>query len=482
MKRLILISRSIRKNAKLNALVILSMALGLLTAGIIMSHVYQEFHYDSASTNSDRIYRVVGEGSGYAPLAESLKDNFPGVENFARVSFFYGYLACATAKNKFNETSAIFADADFFDLFSFPLIKGNVKECLLSPNSIVISQKAALKYFANEDPLGKQIKIGKDRQFKVTGVFDDFKANSNFRGDLILPLESISKLTQIWIEPSWKHESDIHSFVLLAADAKINNLEVMAGNLVLDRTQLSNSELSLQPLKDIHIEKTFLWESTAQVNVTYLYILIAIAVLILYISGSNFLFLFVGIKSQQRISTGIKKVCGASRFVLFLEYFAEVLLLMAFSVILALLFYVFYQDLAGSVFPFLPQIIFFDFRLLLILVAVVVAVAILAGSYPALVLSSQMPVRIFSSGRENKATKVKFVNKLVIAQFSLCIALIVTTMIMHKQVNFMENQETGFARDELLTIPLNMHIGDGIYSEKFELFAGELKNTRELKM
>ncbi|MBN2009405.1 ABC transporter permease [candidate division KSB1 bacterium] len=480
MKKLLLILRSIFKNGKLNAIMTLSMGLGLATAGIILSYVYQEFHYDAGHNNSEHVFRVVQGAGNYGPFAEILKSNFQEVKETARVAFFYGYLACTAEANKFNETSAIFADPAFFDVFSYPLVTGNSASCLIAPNSVVLSEKAALKYFNDGNPIGKQLKIGDEQEFTVTGIFQNFKANSNFKGNLILPLEKVSQLTQIWVEPSWRHGSDIHTFVLLDQHTNTNELAQKTDKLVSQFTQESLDSHIFQPLKNIHVEQ-FYWESTSQANLTYLYILIGVAILILCVASSNFIFLFVGIKSQQKTGAGIKKVCGASKTTLFLEYFTEVLLLMGFSVLVAGIFYTFYHVAAKEYFDFLPDIQIFDFKLLLILFSVVAGVALLSGLYPALALSSQMPARFFSSQHSNMPGKVKFVNKLVVVQFALCISLIISAMIMHNQVHFMENRNTGYAKDELITIPLNMHIGRGIYNEKFGTFAQELKKYPSVK-
>lgn len=455
------------------------MALGLVAAGIILGYVYQEFHYDSANPNSENIYQV--EPSGYAPMAQVLEADFPEVKEATRVSFFYGYLACSAGENKFNETSAIFADPDFFELFSFPFVKGNRKECLNEPNTIALSETAARKYFGDDDPIGRILKIGGEREFTVTGVFKDFQANSNFKGDLVLPLKVISKLTQIWVEPSWKYGSDIHTFVLMADQSDVQELSKKSENVFSKYTSDINSGLEFQPLKDIHVDNQIVWESTPHVSVTYLYILVAIAMLILFISSANFLFLYIGIKAQRKVNTGVKKVCGASRSTLFAEYFREVLILMLLSVVLASVFYVLYQFTLTNYFPFLPAINYFDYKLGLILLAVVLTVVLLAGLYPSLVLSSQKPVTIFSSQKPEFPGKVKLINKLVIVQFLLCILFIVTTIFMYKQVRYMEKQNPGYAKNELLTIPLNMHIGQGIYSEKFGVFAEELKKYPEIK-
>ena len=238
MKQLVRSFRFLKNNLKLTLINVFCMALGLVSAGIILGFVYQEFNYDSGNNNSENIYRIIQEEDGnkdsytYGPLAQALKADFPEIEKAVRVSFYYGYLACSAGENKFNENSAIFTDPDFFTLFSFPLLKGNINDCLSSPNSVVISEKAANKYFGSEDPMGKHLRIGEDREIMVTGVFQNFKANSNFEGDLIIPLKKISKLTQIWIEPSWDYSTDIHTFIKVEDSADIKKLAIKAKDII----------------------------------------------------------------------------------------------------------------------------------------------------------------------------------------------------------------------------------------------------------
>ena len=187
MKKLKILFRSVKKNSNLTMIIVFCMAFGFSATGIILGYVYQEYNYDSETLNARRIRRVIqkdGETHNpytFAPLAQSLKADYPEIEDAVRVSFFYGYLACSTNENKSNENSAIFADPGFFDLFSCPLRKGNSSECLSMPNSVVISESAANKYFGNDDPIDKSLLIGKKAEFIVTGVFQDFKDNSNFK-------------------------------------------------------------------------------------------------------------------------------------------------------------------------------------------------------------------------------------------------------------------------------------------------------------
>ncbi len=479
--------QSLKKDLKLTLINVLCMSVGLVAAGIIFAYVYQEFNYDSGNVNSERIYKVIQkEGEKlksytYAPLAEALKIDLPEIENAIRISFFDGYLACRAGKNKFNETSTIFADPDFFSMLNFPLVKGNSETCLHSPNSAVISEKAAQKYFGKVDPIGKQLRIGENKVFSITGVFQNFKSNSNFQGDLVLPIQVISKLTQMWLPPDWRYEADTHTFILASNEVNTAKLSLKTKDFISKYKADGKEELSFHPLKNIHIEKQILWESAAQINVTYLYILSIVAVIILCVSCANFLFLYIGSTSQQSTNTGIKKVFGASKPALFLEHFRGVTILMIFSILIATVIFIVYQFELIYIFPSLPKIETFDYRLLLLLTAVVIAVILLSGIYPAIVLSSQSPISILSSKKKIATGKVKLVNLLVIGQFTLSIVLIAGTFLMHKQIDYLENQDTGYAKGELITIPLNMKAGHGIYNDKFDIFTQELKKFSGVK-
>jgi len=487
MRQLVIILRLLKKNSGLNIINVICMAVGLLSAGIIISYVHQEFNYDNDNLNSRYIYHIIeNEGDEYhsytyGPLAQAFVSDFPEIKNAVRVSFYYGHLPCSSGKIKLNESNVIFADSGFFDLFSFPLIKGDPRECLKSPNSIVISENAAEKFFGNEDPIGKNFQIGKDKEFSITGVFKDFKVNSNFKGELILPLSKISELTQVGIESSWEHNSDIHTFILLDKNSTINDLSEKSKNYLLKFIPDSKIQLSFQPLSEIHINRQIPWDSKSQVNIKYLHTLLLVAILTLSISIVNFLFLFIGSAEKRIIGSGIKKIFGASKPILFLEYLKEVVVLMLISVAFSIVLYFFYHVWVIPYFTFLPEIILFDYKLIILLAGISVLVALLAGIYPSIILSAYNPVGLIKFKGTVKHYKFKLANLLVTVQFTLCIILIVSSIMMNKQTRFMESQNTGYAKDELTTIPLNMHVGEGINNNRFELFSEELKKYPGIK-
>ncbi|HPF52638.1 MAG TPA: ABC transporter permease [Draconibacterium sp.] len=489
MKALKIFFRRLKKDSRLNLLNISSMAIGLAAAIIVLGYVYQEFNYDAYNPNSKRIYRILtqnnkNELSGaatYGPLAQSLKSNFPGIKDAARVSFYWGYLALTAGDNKFNETRTIFADPNFFTLFSFPFVSGDAANCLSSPNTIVLSESAARKYFGETDAIGKQIKVGEDKLFTVGGVYKDFSSNSNFRGDIILPLEIISKITQVWIEPSWNYPSDIHTFILAENNVDASEMGEKIENYLFRYVQEDPEKLVPQPLKNIHTENQTGWESVPQANKYYLYILVVVAFVILTMSAVNFLLLYIGMASRRAIKTGIKKVCGASRTSLFRDHLSEVLSFITLSILISLLIVILYNFVLAAKVSFLPSIKGFDGMLLLILSGVVIGFIILTSVFPAILVSRQKSPVIYKADKQSLQKQPRIINILVTAQFAVSVALIAVSTLFYKQIDFLEKHNPGFARVELITIPLNMHIGQGIYNENMDVFCEEVKKLTGVK-
>jgi putative ABC transport system permease protein len=481
----IMLFRFLRRNRTITLINILGMATGLAASGIILTFVHQEYHFDSSLKGSEKIFRIIekvgetGDVYTYAPLAEALKDEFPEIEASIRLAFYYGFLACRAGENSYNERSAVFADPQYFDFFSFPLAQGDPVNCLSDPHSVVLSESAALKYFGNSNPLGRQLGIGQEQMFTVTAVYENFPVNSNFRGDIILPLECISELTQIWIEPSWDHGSDINTFVRLANGADRTDLSKKTRQFLSRHLDNKEVELLFQPLSDIHTNKLYMWESGPQISIRILRILSLVAFLILGVSTINFLFLYIGMTSQRRTGIGIKKVFGASGKILFGEYFKEVSVLMLCSLLAAAVIVLLYLKVLVPVFT-LPDLVYADVSLVFSLLIILLVVDLLAGVYPSFVLSSKKALALIQPGSETYPARYRALPVLSILQFTLFFSLLSFNFLLHKQTRFLENSETGYARDELFTIPLSMPLGEGIHGERFGAFAQEMKKLPDI--
>ena len=473
-------SRFLKKNRAISLINILGMATGLAVSGIILTFVHQEYHFDSNLKNAEQIYRVIekdGESQdeyGYAPLAEALREEFPEIEASIRMAFYYGFLACRAGENSFNERSAIFADPNFFRFFSFPLTQGDPEFSLPDPHAVAISESASQKYFGTSNPQGKQLEIGDGLMFTVTAVYKDFPVNSNFRGDLILPLTCISELTQIWIEPSWDYHSDINTFVLLANGATKKELTEKTRLFLNKHIDNDHIELHFQPLRDIHTNKLYLWESGPQISTRILRILSLVAFLILGVSTINFLFLYIGIASQRMSDIGIKKVLGASGKILFGEYFKEVSVLMFFSVLAAAVVVLLYLKVLVPAFA-LPDLVYADASLVFSLLLILLLADLMAGVYPSIILTSNKALTLIRPRSVTYPVRYRAFPLLSTLQFMLLFSLLSFNLLLQKQTQFLLNKDTGYAREELFTIPMNMPLGEGIHGERFEVFAQEMR-------
>ncbi|MBN1821585.1 MAG: ABC transporter permease [Prolixibacteraceae bacterium] len=489
MKTLKFFFRRLKKDSRLNLLNISSLAIGVAAAIILLGYVYQEYHYDSQLVNSNRIYHIlmqtdenelIGWGS-YAPLAEALKSDFPEIEDATRVSYYWGNLALTAGGNMFNEKKILFADPNFFSLFSFPLKKGNALNDFNSPDFIAISESAAKRYFPDKNPIGEQIKIGSGKIFTVRGVFNDFPTNSNFQGDVVLPLGKISELTQMGIEPGWDDPSETYTFILTDKISNQEKLSAKIENYLTSHVEENPEKLFLQPLKKIHTDMNSGWEFSSTVNKKYLFLLTIVAIVILMMTAINFLMMYIGTTSQRQLNIGVKKVCGASKLSIFRDQAKETFLYVSTSILISVILVVLYNFTFAEWFTFLPSVSNFDFRLALLLTGLIILFVICASFSPALIISATKSIHLFKSNQNVNFKKIPIVKSLIVIQFTVSIVLLAVTVLFFKQMNFLEKYNPGFAREELVTIPLNMHIGEGFFNENLDVFCQELKKQSGVK-
>lgn len=489
MKSLKFFIRRFRKNSRLNLLNIFSVAVGFAAAVILLGYVYQEFHYDSQYADSDRVYRILMhndkneiEGTvSYAPLAEALKSDFPEIEDATRISSYWGNLALTAGDQMFNEHSILFADPNFFSMFSLPKVIGCETSDLNFPDFIAISESAARKYFPDKYPIGEQIKIGEEKIFTVRGVFNDFQTNSNFKGDIVLPLERISDLTQMWMEPSWDYPSETYTFILTDKQARVEQLSAKLKDYLDSRVKENPGKLFLQPLKEIHTDAQSGWEFSHTANKKYLFLLTIVAIVILAMSSINFLMLYLGTASQREINIGVKKVCGASRSNLFSDQIKETLLYVSIGILVSIILIVLYNTALAQRLSYLPAVNEFDSILFIRLLGLLVLFLVITSFLPAIILSVTKSIHLFKTKQQVSFKKIPLVKSLVIIQFTISIILLATTTLFYKQVHFLEMYNPGFAREELLTIPINMHIGEGFYNENMGVFCEELRKQSGVK-
>lgn len=470
------------------------LAIGLACSILIFLYVVNELTYDRFNENAERIYRigVKGQMSGNelnqavtaAPMAEAMINDYPEVESVTRIAKFGGWLVIQGEK-KFNETEKtfLFADSTFFDVFSFKLIRGNPKTALTKPRSLILTQKAARKYFGEEDPMGKSLMVEEDTVFyEVTGIIEDIPANSHFQFELLGSLSSINRSrSTMW----GNHQFYTYIVVVPGTDIekfteRVNGIvekyvgpqiEQLLGITLEQFIDAGNSfGYFLQPLLDIHLHSNLQVEIEPNGNPAYIYIFSVIAVLILVIACINFMNLATARSAGRAREVGIRKVVGSSKSLQIGQFLTESVFLSFISLIFAILLVYFLLPYYNNIIRLkLDFNIFDNFYAIPILLLLAIFVGLLAGSYPAFVLASFKPVVVLKGKLQSGMKKGYLRSILVVIQFTISIVILLGTFIVYKQLNFMQEKDLGFERNNTLVIRRSDALEDQMDAFKQEL-------------
>ena len=485
--------RNLVRNRAFSAINIIGLAMGLATCLLIMLYILDELSYDRFNEKADRIVRVIfrgyvqGEKMNEAhvmpPTAQTLKADYPEVMEATRLRKAYSAIIKYGEKT-FNDDAIVFADSNFFQVFTLPFRQGNPKTALVQPNTAVITQEMAHKYFGNDDPIGKVLNFKSwNTTYTVTGVINKIPANSHFHFDLFASMASFPDAKQ----PSWM-TSEFFTYLVLPKGYDYKQLEAklpqvvekymgpqlqkgMGMSLAEFRKKGNDVGLYLQPLTDIHLHSTLNGELGANGDIQYVYIFGAIALFMLIIACINFMNLSTAGASKRAKEVGIRKALGSLRQSLTAQFLVESLLLTAFSLILAVgLVYLtlpLFNDLASKALVLnfmttpwlLPALLLFG-----------LFVGVLAGSYPAFFLSSFKPVAVLKGTKftgERKSIGLR--SSLVVVQFFISITLMVSTAVVYQQLSYIQNKKLGYNKDQVLVLPETWLLGN-----KEEVFRNQL--------
>jgi len=489
--------RNLWRNRGYAAINILGLALGLATSIFIFLYVFNELSYDRFHEKSDRIYKVWVSGMmptgemhdavTAGPMAAALLADYPEVEQVVRIKQEGGWLV-RSVDRKFNEPDRdfMFADSTFFDVFSFKLLKGDPKRCLAEPRSIVLSEEYARKYFGTEDPVGKTLKIEQDTNVSViTGVMQDFPENSHFHCKM---LGSMSTLPENRDALSWVNQN-FHTYIVLregtdpeALEARLYDMVVkyvgpivqQAMGIDLEQFEAAGNSYGykLMALKDLHLHSDLSDEIEPPGNPLYVYLFLGAAIMILLIAGINFMNLATAQSSSRSREVGLRKVVGSRKPQLVSQFLTESvvlsLLALAVAVVLVYLLMPAYNNLIGMNLEF--NIFSHNWSLpLLILFAIFIG--ILSGSYPAFVLASFKPSAVLTSNKSNGAGKGTLRKLLIVMQFTTTIIILLGTVVVNRQLNYMQKKDVGFDREGVLVIHRSDGLGQQIDAFKEEITA-----------
>lgn len=473
--------RNLWKNKGFSAINILGLAIGTGTCLLITLYVLDELSFDKFNQKSDRIYRASVDlkfggaeqkfAVACAPLAFTLVKDYPQIENVVRFRN-YGSTSVKKGTQNIHEPNVIYTDSTLFDVFTLPMIAGNPATALTQPNSLVITESIAKKYFNQTDVLGKQMLFDNKKLSLITGVIKDLPENSHFHFDFFLPLSADPQSR----EDNWL-SFNFNTYFLLrkGTDPKVlqAKLDAMVPkhlwpqaqqmmNVSPDDFKRSGNYINfnITPLTDIHLRSERIAELSANSSIQTIYIFSAIALFILLTACVNFMNLSTAQSANRAKEVGVRKVLGTQRHNLVRQFLTESVLmsLIAFIIALAisLLLLPFFNHLAFKHFTLSP----FEHPLLLpLLLLFSVVTGVVAGSYPAFYLSAFKPIEVLK-GKLSCGFKTSYLRSgLVVFQFFISIFLIVGTIVIYRQLNFIQNKKLGFNKEQVLTIKNTYIIG-----------------------
>jgi len=443
----------------------MGLSVGMTACFLIFLYVRFELSYDSFHSKADRIYRVVADiktprsdinasGPSWA-VPPNAKDEFPEIESFVRVTD--DKVLVRKDDIKIQEENTLWADSSFFHVFDFKLLKGNPHTALKDQFSVVFSETAAKKYFGKKDPMGQTLLLTGDAfPAKVTGIMKDIPENSQIKADMLLSMTTITQKFAPRIDSQWGNYG-ASAYFLLRKGANPKSLTSKFPAFLERRngTEMKKSQmyptLFLEPLRDVYLRSTRDGNKTG--NITNVYIFSIVAIFILLIACINFINLTTARSSERAKEVGIRKVVGAAKKQLVKQFIGEsiILCLISFSITIFLswLLLPLFNHLAGKT---ISQSIFDNLQYLGILLSASIGIGLIAGLYPALILSSFKPIVVLK-GKFSSGTRGILLRKaLVVSQFTISIALIIATIIVYNQMSYMRNQDLGFKKDQVVVM------------------------------
>ncbi len=488
-KNLVIAFRALKKDLSYTAINAAGLTAGITCCLLILSFVKYELSFDQFHSKKDHIYRVnydvtMGGNQTVSPsvpvfVAPYLKKKFPEIEDATRFLAAWNSQTIRHENVLFNENGFGYADPNFFKILDFKPIAGDLNTALNKPNTLVITKNIATKYFGKSDPIGQTLQYNNKKEFVVTAVIENVPPNSHFSFDFLTSLYSISGLDSSEAQEAW-NDPNYTTFLLLKPGTDVAALSKKIDAWVNPPGESNQSvsqnslHLRLEPLKDVHFD-TQVFNFKNEIAVTdfkYIKIFITIAILVLLIACANYINLSTAKASVRAKEVGIRKTIGASFLQVFTQFIAESFLITLFSVIIsviavyALLPYL--DDLLGKKIPFY----IFDKNFLLFLLGGTIVVSLLAGFYPAMILSRFRPVETLKGAfTKTGGSGITVRKSLVIFQFTISVALILGTIIVRSQLQFMQSTKLGLDKDHVVLIHGNADV-----DKKLNSFAQDLRN------
>jgi len=451
------------------------LAIGLTSFLLITLYVIHELSYDRFHKNYENIYRikVAGRMAGgelnqaitAAPMAQALLNDYPEVLNVTRITEMGAWLI-GFGENKFNEEGVLFADSTFFNVLDFKLIKGDPETALVRPRSMIMTEDYAVKYFGTLDPMGQKVTVESDTVlYTITGVVQNIPDNSHTKFDILASLSTYPGRAgdQAWISHNFytyivvkegiqkdAFQEKLHEMVIKYVGPQLKEILGMS----IDDFRKAGNEFRyvLEPLKDIHLKGAKQYNLEPPGSPATVYIFAVIAILILVVGIINYVNLATAKSAGRAKEVGVKKVAGASGTGLMSQFIGESVIIVTFAVMISvLLVYAFtpsFNQLTGKIL----SVDLFNLRGLIFLVILTLFTGLSAGFYPAFVLASYDPVEVLKGTLSPGAISKRLRGILVVFQFVVSIVIIIASIIVYRQLNFITKKDLGFDKENLIVI------------------------------
>lgn len=484
--------RNLRKHRFYSFINVAGLSVGISICLVILLFVFHEMSYDRHHQYADRIFRVHSTidfaGNHYdmtyapAPMAATLAAEYPEVEAAIRFRERGSYLIKRETEN-IKENRVIWTDKDFFKIFTVPLLAGNPETALAEPNSIAISKTIADKFFPGENALGQTLILDNNWNMKITAVYEDMPSAGHFHFDVLIAMAGLEEAKQ----PVW-FSNNFQTYFLLregasaqALESKFPDLilkhvmpqmkEVLGGDFTLEKFKEAGNKIEYhaQPLLDIHLKSSLQGEFESNFDISYVYLFVAIALFILIIASINFMNLSTARSANRAKEVGVRKVMGSLRSHLMRQFLTESILLSLFSFVMAIglayLLLPLFNELAARELslPF-HEPLFYGGILLGSLV-----VGFLAGIYPSFFLSAFHPVNVLKGNVALGMKSGLIRSSLVVFQFMISIFLVVATIVVYMQLNYIQNKKLGFNKDQIIMVDDAYALGDQRVSYKEQI-------------
>lgn len=473
---LLIALRNIVRNRLFSAVNILGLAFGICSALLIFLWVNDELEYDHFHSNVDRLYRVMEnqhytDGRLYtfsstpAPMAPFIKEKFPEIEKASRFTWDVNNLFQVGDKS-FYETGR-YVDQDFVEMFSFEFISGDPASSLKEKNTIVLSEKMAAKYFGKEEAVGKVLLMNTKHSFTVSGVIKDIPKSSSIQFEYLLPFEVFWDENRNWLE-NWGN-NNVRTFLMLREGADAAEFSGKIIHEIKEHDEKTNVELFIQPFGDSYLYGDFENGVQSGGRVVYVKIFFIVAVFVLVIACINFMNLATAQATKRAKEVGLRKVIGAVPRQLFRQFMGESFVTVSLGACIAVLMTIFLIPVFNGITGKSLSLNLLDTRVLVIFGGIIIFTAFAAGSYPALFMSGFKPVQVLKGQLKSGHRASLFRRALVVVQFSLSIILIISTVVVFRQMDFMQTRNIGFDRENVFYAFM-----DGDVQQKFETFRTRL--------